>query len=139
LREVVTISAKLERGKQLLKRMKAERAKYGDVIQDFHDTLAQCDPNYLEIYDKMYNTVFADGALPAKYKELILTIETLMSPTVTVDALKFHMGKCKDKGITKEEMGEAVYTTLYTKGIGGIQTGIRCLRDVWKLTPMKLE
>lgn len=132
--------AKIERAKQVLKNMQMEREKYKDNLQDFHHIVAQCDPDYLELYDKFYNAALKDKALPAKMKEMMLVVECACKPEYEGmwDDIKMHMTRAKRKGATKEEMAEAVYTLLYTVGVARYQKTIYALRDVYNLTQLKL-
>lgn len=131
----------MEKAKQVLKNMQKERAKFGDNIQDFHHIVAQCDPEYLELYDKFYNAALSDKALSAKIKEMMLVVCCVCKTEYEGmwDDVKMHMERAKRKGGTKEEMIEAIYTTLYTVGVGRYQKAIYVLRDVYEIQPVKLN
>ncbi|MFC2022146.1 carboxymuconolactone decarboxylase family protein [Chloroflexota bacterium] len=95
-----------DRVKKLMEEMDKERG----FRRLWRDLLAERDPEFMELTHKTLSHVFRDGALPAKFKEIIC---------ICVDALQFyepgvriHTRKALDLGVTEQEIIEALEVAI---------------------------
>ena len=82
-----------------------------DLINQFNDYRAKMNEKILSQNNKVINRLFnldtntyMDGALPAKTKEMLGLIASMVLRCD--DCVKYHLEKCKEQGITTEEMFE---------------------------------
>lgn len=81
------------------------------LINDFNDYRAMMNEKILSQNNKVINRLFnldtntyMDGALPAKTKEMLGLVASMVLRCD--DCVKYHLGKCKELGVTTEEMFE---------------------------------
>ena len=58
--------------------------------------------------------VYRDGALPAKVKELLGLTSSLVLRCD--DCVTYHLGRCREEGVTDEELAEALAVSLVVGG-----------------------
>ncbi|HUV87715.1 MAG TPA: carboxymuconolactone decarboxylase family protein [bacterium] len=58
--------------------------------------------------------VYRDGALPAKVKELLGLVSSLALRCD--DCVTYHLGRCREEGVTDEELAEALAVGLVVGG-----------------------
>ncbi len=58
--------------------------------------------------------VYRDGALPAKFKELLGLVASLVLRCD--DCIKYHIGRCFEEGVTSSELEEAMSIALIVGG-----------------------
>jgi len=83
-----------------------------DIVDDFNDYRAKMNEKILGADNKVLKRIFnldtnayADGALDVKTKELLgLGCSMVLRCD---DCIKYHIGKCHELGITKDEIFEA--------------------------------
>lgn len=95
---------------------------YNDAeIAESFRILAQFRPDVVKAYIDMRSSLFRDppsGALPQKYKELVIIAMECMAPKVNPPPT-FHAQKAVDAGATLEEIAEVVSMAIM---IGGMIT-----------------
>lgn len=108
-------------GKSVLERFKEERARLQEQYQNFAGTSAK---RFLSLD----NQVYRDGVLPAKTKELIGLVASLVLRCE--DCINFHLERCRREGVTTAELEEAIAIGLI---VGGSITipHIRRAVDAW--------
>lgn len=82
---------------QLVDEFNAYRAKMNEKI------LAQNNKVINRLFNLDTNT-YAEGALPVKTKEMLGLVASMVLRCD--DCIKYHLGKCKEEGVTKEELFE---------------------------------
>jgi AhpD family alkylhydroperoxidase len=73
------------------------------------------------------NTVMADGAIPARTKELIALGVALT--TQCAYCLEIHTKKAKDLGVTEAEIAEVVMVSAALRAGGSITHGTHCIAE----------
>ncbi|QOR76477.1 MAG: carboxymuconolactone decarboxylase family protein [Thermoflavifilum sp.] len=80
-------------------------------VEAFHTYRQQMNELILSKQNKVINRLFnldtntyQDGALPAKVKEMLGLVASMVLRCD--DCIKYHLGKCKELGVTTEEMYE---------------------------------
>ena len=80
-------------------------------IQQFNDYRQKMNEKILSQNNKVINRLFnldtntyMDGALPSKTKEMLGLVASMVLRCD--DCVKYHLGKCKELGVTTEEMFE---------------------------------
>ena len=103
-----------------VKEFKEERERLNDIIMDY----AGKD---IKRFFSLDNSVYREGAIPPKYKEMLgLVASTVLKCD---DCIEYHLIRCKEKGVTDEEMVETLGIALI---VGGSIT-IPHLRNAFKL------
>lgn len=80
-------------------------------VKDFNDyrakmnekILAQGDTNMKRLY-ALDSSTYQDGALSVKIKEMLGLVSSMVLRCD--DCIKYHLGKCKEEGLTTEELFE---------------------------------
>jgi AhpD family alkylhydroperoxidase len=81
----------------LVKAFNDYRAKMNEKI------LAQGDTNMKRLY-ALDSSTYQDGALTIKTKEMLGLVSSMVLRCD--DCIKYHLGKCKEEGLTTEELFE---------------------------------
>ena len=114
--------SKKERIRDLTNAMRKER---GDMNPEWA-YLVERDVDFMETYNKLYEKALTGGrALPAKTKELI-TIGILAFRGLH-DAVYVHAKRALELGATKQELMEAIETTIISGGAPTLRSGLRAL------------
>jgi AhpD family alkylhydroperoxidase len=88
---------------------------------------AQLTPTAWEKFISWDGAVMADGAIPAKTKELIAL--AVASTTQCVYCLEIHTKKAKNLGCSDAEIAEAVMVSAAIRAGGSITHGTHCFAD----------
>jgi alkylhydroperoxidase/carboxymuconolactone decarboxylase family protein YurZ len=86
------------------------------------------DPALLKHIDNSRHFVFADGALPRKFKLLIAM--AFDASYGAVNGVKSLAQQALEAGATKEEIAEAVRVAQYLSGVGSVYTAAQGLKDL---------
>ncbi len=90
-----------------VKDFKEERERLNDIIMDY----AGKD---IKRFFNLDNAVYKDGAIPPKYKEMLgLVASTVLKCD---DCIEYHIIRCKEEGVTDEEMIETLGIALIVGG-----------------------
>ena len=84
------------------------------------DPITANDRAFMTVFEDQYDKTFADGAVPAKYKDLSAAV---LSIAVKCEGcLKFHIKTAIKHGATRAEIVEMVRLALVAGGSAGIPT-----------------
>ena len=84
------------------------------------DPITANDRAFMTVFEDQYAKAFADGAVPAKYKDLGAAI---LSVAVKCDGcLKFHIKQAIGHGASRAEIVEMLRVALIAGGSAGIPT-----------------
>lgn len=87
------------------------------------------DPELLKNVEKSKEFVFADGALPKKFKLLIaLAFDASYG---AVNGVKSLAQQAIEAGATQEEITEALRVAYYISGVGSLYTAAQALNEVF--------
>lgn len=82
-----------------------------ELIQQFNEYRSRMNEQILSQNNKVINRLFnldtntyAEGALSTKTKEMLGLVASMVLRCD--DCVKYHLGKCKEQGVTTEEMFE---------------------------------
>ena len=82
-----------------------------DLVKDFNDYRSKMNERILgqnnKVINRLYNldtNTYAEGALPVKTKEMLGLVASMVLRCD--DCIKYHLGKCKEEGVTTEEVFE---------------------------------
>jgi AhpD family alkylhydroperoxidase len=82
-----------------------------ELIQQFNDYRSRMNEQILAQNNKVINRLFnldtntyADGALSSRTKEMLGLIASMVLRCD--DCIKYHLGKCKEQGVSTEEIFE---------------------------------
>lgn len=84
------------------------------------DPIATNDPAFMATYTQQYRDAFANGAIPAKYKQL--SGVTLSVVIKCEECLKSHVQSAIKLGAGRQEIVEALRIGLLTGGSAGLPT-----------------
>ena len=98
---------------------------YGQV-PDWADTVSQLMPELLEPWLGLRSKVMVDGALPRKFKELILLGINLVRHYPP--GVENHLRAAMDAGATQEEVMEAIATAILSSAAPAMYNGPRALK-----------
>lgn len=105
--------------------MKKER---GYIYPEW-EFVAEKDVEFTEAYNRLYSSALSDGkALPAKTRELIAI--ALLAYRGLEKATYEHMKRALRLGATKQELLEAVESSLIPGGAPTFSTGLRALMRI---------
>ena len=91
--------------------------------------LAPKDIDFMEAYNNLYERGLADGkALPAKYRELVCI--GILAHRGQDDAVYNHVKRALTLGATKQELLDAIETTIIPGGAPTFGTGLKALMRV---------
>jgi alkylhydroperoxidase/carboxymuconolactone decarboxylase family protein YurZ len=91
--------------------------------------LAPKDIDFMEAYDNLYRRGLEDGkALPAKYRELVCI--GILAHRGSDDAVYNHVKRALELGATKQELLDAIETTIVPGGAPTFGTGLKALMRV---------
>lgn len=86
------------------------------------------DPDLLQHVENSSEFVFADGALPRKYKLLIgMAFDASYG---AVNGVKSLAQQAFEAGATKEEVVEAIRVAQHLSGVGCVYTAAQALKDL---------
>lgn len=81
------------------------------LVEDFNEYRSRMNDKILSsenlVIKRLFNldtNTYAEGALSTKTKEMLGLVASMVLRCD--DCIKYHLGKCKDEGITNEEMYE---------------------------------
>lgn len=114
-----------ERIRRLIARMKKER---GGEISKTHEYLARSDPDFTEIYDELFEVLWTKKrVLPTKVKELVVI--AILASKGQYDALRTHIKRAREKGVSPQEILETLENTmLYAGAESLIHGGLELLK-----------
>ena len=116
---------KEKRVKKLLAEMEKERG-YVSLAKNY---VATIDPDFMEGYNHLYNLGLRAGkALPVKTKELVAI--GILAYQSRENAVYEHMKRALRHGATKQELLEAIETTIIPGGAPTFDIGIRALMRI---------
>lgn len=82
-----------------------------DIVKDFNDYRLKMNESIMAadnmVLKRLFNldtNTYAEGALSVKTKEMLGLVASMVLRCD--DCIKYHVGKCKDEGVTKEEIFE---------------------------------
>jgi len=113
------------RVKKLLSKMEKERG-YVSLAKNY---VAKVDPDFMEAYNNLYNNGLRAGkALPVKTRELVAI--AILAYRTRDDGVYEHMKRALRHGATKQELLEAVETSIVPGGAPTFDCGIRALMRI---------
>jgi AhpD family alkylhydroperoxidase len=116
---------KEKRVKKLLAAMEKERG-YVSLAKNY---VATVDPDFMEAYNNLYNNGLRAGkALPVKYRELAAI--AILAYRTRDDGVYEHMKRALRHGATRQELLEAIETTIIPGGGPTFDSGIRALMRI---------
>jgi AhpD family alkylhydroperoxidase len=84
------------------------------------DPVAANDPAFMSTFTQQYRDAFANGAIPAKYKQLSgVTLSVVLK---CEECLKSHVQMAIKLGATRQEIVESLRIGLLTGGSAGLPT-----------------
>jgi AhpD family alkylhydroperoxidase len=84
------------------------------------DPIAANDPKFMATFTQQYRDAFANGAIPAKYKQLSgVTLSVVLK---CEECLKSHVQMAIKLGATRPEIVESLRIGLLTGGSAGLPT-----------------
>ena len=94
-------------------------------------TIGEKAPELAETFFGYYNAVFEEGALTAREKSLIaLAVAHTVQCPYCIDA---YTNDCLNKGVTEEQMTEAVHVAAAIRGGASLVHGVQMKNIVKKL------
>jgi alkylhydroperoxidase/carboxymuconolactone decarboxylase family protein YurZ len=87
------------------------------------------DPDLLKYIENSRDFVFADGALPKKFKLLIAM--AFDASYGAVNGVKSLAQQALEAGATEEEIAEAMRVAQYISGVGCIYTAGQALKELF--------
>ncbi len=116
-----------QKAEQLIARMKADR---GYIYPEW-EFAARSDPDLVEAYNNLYRATLSDGqALSAKVREFIaIGILAFKGDPTTVKA---HIKRAMRLGATKQEVFEAIATSIVPGGAPTFYCGLSAMLEVLK-------
>jgi alkylhydroperoxidase/carboxymuconolactone decarboxylase family protein YurZ len=121
----VTDEKKEKKIQNLKEALKKER---GYVLPQW-EFMAEKDVDFMEAYNNLYNRALTDGkALPAKTRELIAI--ALLAYRGFVEETYTHAKRALKLGATKEELMEAVETSIIPGGAPTFSVGLKALMRI---------
>jgi len=106
----------------LIEKMKKDR---GYILPEW-EFAARNDPDFAEAYNNLYRAALSDGkALPAKIRELVAI--GVLSFRREINGTKTHMLRAMRLGATKQEILEAVETSIIPGGAPTYSCGLKAL------------
>lgn len=116
---------KQEKKQKLIKKMEKERG----YVYPTWLYMVDKDVDFMEAYDNLYERVLTDGkALPAKTRELIAI--ALLAFRGQENAVYLHIKRALRLGATKQEIIEAIETTVIPGGAITFQLGVSALMRI---------
>jgi AhpD family alkylhydroperoxidase len=116
---------KQKRVKALLGRMKKERG----YLQAAWTYLAEKDVDFMEAYDNLYNRGLKAGkALPVKTRELIAI--AVLAFRGNEHGVHEHIKRALNHGASKQEILEAIETSIIPGGAPTLGAGLRALMRI---------
>ncbi len=110
---------------KLLAKMEKERG-YASPAKNY---VARIDPDFMEAYNQLYERGLRAGkALPIKTRELVAI--AILAFRVRDNGVYEHMKRALRHGATKQELFEAVETTIVPGGAPTFDCGIRALMRI---------
>lgn len=107
-----------------------EMARKRGYVLDYHKVMAEHDLDVLKAANGLVDATYLERRhLDPKTKELIF-VATLTVMRASKKHIQSHIRVALDLGISKEEILEAIETTLPEAGIVAFQTGFNAWREV---------
>jgi alkylhydroperoxidase/carboxymuconolactone decarboxylase family protein YurZ len=113
---------------KLIEKMKRER---NGKLTKSHHFFAKSDPEFLAVYDDLFALVMTkDRNISVKCKELIAI--GILAAKGEYDALKLHLSRALEAGVTRAEIIEALEVTMMYSGAESMIYGSLELINVLK-------
>src|SRR5438046_2421959 len=77
---------------------------FNDYRSKMNDRILQVDNKVMKRLFNLDTNTYMAGALPVKTKEMLGLVASMVLRCD--DCIKYHVGKCKDEGVTQEEIFE---------------------------------
>ena len=110
-----------------------------DIVKDFNDYRQQMNERILSndnmVIKRLFNldtNTYAEGALSVKTKELLGLVASMVLRCD--DCIKYHLGKCKDEGVTTAEVFE-VFAVANIVGGTIVIPHLRRAVEYWEALP----
>jgi len=84
--------------------MNAQIAEFNEYRQQMNEVILGKQNKVINRLFNLDTNTYAEGALPVKTKEMLGLVASMVLRCD--DCIKYHLGKCKDEGITTDEMYE---------------------------------
>ncbi len=84
--------------------MNAQVAEFNEYRQQMNEVILGKQNKVINRLFNLDTNTYAEGALPVKTKEMLGLVASMVLRCD--DCIKYHLGKCKDEGITTDEMYE---------------------------------
>ena len=91
----------------IIEKFQTERERLNEIVMKY----AQLE---MKRFWSLDGQVYRDGALPAKFKEMLGLVASLVLRCD--DCIKYHIIRCHDEGVTNEELEEAMSIGLIVGG-----------------------
>ena len=78
--------------------------EFNDYRQKMNDKIFAADNLVLKRFFNLDTNTYAAGALSVKTKEMLGLVSSMVLRCD--DCIRYHLGKCKEEGVTKEELFE---------------------------------
>jgi len=78
--------------------------EFNDYRTKMNDRILSHDNKVLKRFWSLDGAAYQDGALPGKTKEMMGLVASMVLRCD--DCIKYHLGKCKDLGVTEDELFE---------------------------------
>lgn len=78
--------------------------EFNDYRQKMNDRILQADNLVIKRLFNLDTNTYAEGALSVKVKEMLGLVASMVLRCD--DCIKYHLGKCREQGITTEEVFE---------------------------------
>lgn len=92
---------------KIIEKFQTERERLNEIVMKY----AQLE---MKRFWSLDSQVYRDGALPAKFKELLGLVASLVLRCD--DCVKYHLIRCHEEKVTSEEMEEALVIGLIVGG-----------------------
>lgn len=93
--------------KKIIEKFQTERERLNEIVMKY----AQLE---MKRFWSLDSQVYRNGALPAKFKELLGLVASLVLRCD--DCVKYHLIRCHEEKVTSEEMEEALVIGLIVGG-----------------------
>ena len=114
-----------KRAEEYIEKMRKQRG----YLPDQWAYLAYKDLDFIEAYDNLYRRGLEDGkALPAKYRELVCI--GVLAYRGLDDAVVSHIKRALKLGATKQEVIDAIETTIIPGGAPTFGSGLAAMMRV---------
>lgn len=106
---------------------------YPELSRALSDTCRQCAPDTYDAFKAFSQKVFADGALPAKTKQLIAV--AVAHVTQCPYCIRGHTKAAMRQGATQQELMEAIWVAAEMRAGGAYAHSILAIDEMQKTAP----